>query len=513
MGALAPIDKELARIFRPLQVETLADLFTEYAADRAGMGGIAASLAQERLVEHFVRANLHDRDRGMITVSRLGDLDGAIKALDAHYWQRALDLTDVLDAMPAARIKQWRDMVHGLETPPFEQGSVVSTLQALLAQRVDFFAERVDGIFGSLSRTHLTNRPEGFSKRMILTYVYTYGPDCDKANVIQDLRVVIAKLLGRESAARHLVYKVISHARLACVGQWVSLDGGAVRIKLFKNGNAHLEVHPEIAWKLNAILAHRHPNAIPAPHRSRPKVRAPKTWDLYDHPIAGPAIQLLHNGAARGRTFSFCYTDTSKLSDAAGREAQDVLSALGGRSEDRVDWTFDYDVHGVLQDVCMSGVIPDQRSHQFYPTPQALAETCHALLGSEEGHRVLEPSAGLGGLARGLSGDVTLVEVSVLHCTALRAQGFERVVCADFLQWRDGLFDRAILNPPFAGGRAIRHLEHAASMVRPGGRLVAILPEGLRGKDVLPGWSISWGDPVPFPGTSIRVCVLTADRV
>ncbi len=511
MSALAPINNDLARIFRPLRVETLADLFREYAVDAAGMAGIAQALAQTRLVEHFVAANLHDRDRGMITVERFGDVEGATKALDAHYWQRALDLTDVLESMPAKRKDEWREKIRAFEAPPFDQASVVSTLQALLAQRVDFFAERVDGIFWSLSREHLTNRPEGFSKRMILRNVYSYGPNYQVTDVIHDLRDVLAKLAGRKVGRSHNTMRDVRIARESFVGQWVTLDGGALRLRVYKNGNGHVEVHPDVVWELNAILAHRHPNAIPAPHRSRPKVRAKKTWTLYDHPIAGPALGLLKEGKVRGKTFTFAYS--SRPEGAEGKEACEVLAALGGRPSSYGTWAFDYDPWDVLREVMLTGVIPDQRSHQFYPTPEALAETCRGLLGAEEGHRVLEPSAGLGGLARGLSGVVTCVEVSDLHCQALRSQGFDRVECADFLELRDGIFDRVIMNPPFAGGRAIRHLEHAASMVRPGGRIVAILPEGLRGKDVLPGWSLVWGDPVPFPGTSIRVCVLVADRV
>ncbi len=54
------------------------------------------------------------------------------------------------------------------KTPAFEPSTVRETLTTLLADRGKFFAQRVDGIFRALSRSHVTNSPSGFRKRMIL---------------------------------------------------------------------------------------------------------------------------------------------------------------------------------------------------------------------------------------------------------------------------------------------------------------------------------------------------------
>ena len=37
-------------------------------------------------------------------------------------------------------------------------------------------------------------------------------------------------------------------------------------------------------------------------------------------------------------------------------------------------WEFDYDPSRVLGEIVASGCIPDYQSHQFYPTPESLAE-------------------------------------------------------------------------------------------------------------------------------------------
>jgi 16S rRNA G1207 methylase RsmC len=46
-----------------------------------------------------------------------------------------------------------------------------------------------------------------------------------------------------------------------------------------------------------------------------------------------------------------------------------------------------------------------------------------------------------------------------------------------------GLFDRIVMNPPFADQQDIRHVMHAATLLKPGGRLVAIMSAGVAFRD------------------------------
>ena len=129
---------------------------------------------------------------------------------------------------------------------------------------------------------------------------------------------------------------------------------------------------------------------------------------------------------------------------------------------------------------------------------------------------MLEPSAGIGGLADYLPKlQTTCVEISPLHCQVLEAKGF-KVVEADFLKWSTGqpAADRIVMNPPFSEGRWQAHLQAAADMLKPDGRLVAILPASAKGKDLLPGWSMEWARTFDneFAGTSVSVVVLIAQR-
>jgi hypothetical protein len=200
-------------------------------------------------------------------------------------------------------------------------------------------------------------------------------------------------------------------------------------------------------------------------------------------------------------------------------EFERVIEALGGVKQPEGWFQFDYDAGELLATVGVSGCLPDDKAHQFYPTPRGLAERLVELAAIGEAHTVLEPSAGRGGLADLLPKDRTVcVEVSGLNAAVLGAKG-HAVECADFLQWSEpsavwGRFDRVVMNPPFSGGRAEAHLQAAARLVKRGGRLAAILPSGLRGKDLLPGWHMQWSPVLSnqFPGVSVDVVLLAAER-
>jgi hypothetical protein len=511
-----PSSDALGQFFEPLKVETLADLFASYRADRRRMGEIADLFAAggEHLLEYFTRANTVDGAR--LLFDRLFQLDPALKALDAAYWRRALDLTDVYETMPQARREEWGKQLDKLDAPPFEETTVLSTLQDLLAQRHRFFAERVDGVFRALSHEHVTNRPEGFSKRMILNYVHSAGfVNCSKAGAIRDLRCVVAKFMGREEPRTYATNRAIEFAHRERSGEWTTLDGGALRLRVYKKGTAHLEVHPEMAWRLNSVLASIYPNAIPDAHRRRPKRSAPKEFEFFSRPLPTPVVELLMNGRMRRGSGHIFDLDFSGRTSPAYAEACAVLEALGGSPHSSgLGFEFDYPAWPVIQEVAASGVIPDQKAHQFYPTPPDLARRVVEAADIQDGHSVLEPSAGQGALAKYLPEHAMLVEVSRLHCFALLQRGFKDILAADFLTWSPGRrFDRIVMNPPFAHGQWVRHLDHASDLLASGGRLVAVLPAGARSrKDLLPGFTCTWSEPEPFPGTSIEVVMLVAER-
>jgi hypothetical protein len=547
--------EDVSEFFAPMASDLVDSLVGEYDATRKRLEHMAAAVSSEAcrgVLHYFVEGNVGDQRHSMpTTVGALFALEGAVAHLNADFWNRALRLTDVIDYMPQKRRDEWFEQIRNplgkkkhrsswdkdapewevAPLPEFEEDSVRATLSSLLASRAKFLAERVDGIFRSLSRQHVTNQPQGFSKRMIIAGVHSYGT----AGQITDLRCVIAKFMGRDEP-KHGASDPIIKAAGRQNGQWMTIDGGALRIRVYGGvGTAHLEVHPEMAWRLNAILASLYPAAIPAEFREKPKrAKKIKDFELFDRPLPFAVVDVLaqmklgweRKENPHHREHPFRDVPRTRRFDHHGErdkatiaEAIKVLEAIGGVKDAKESyWRFDYEPADVLDQIVCSGCIPDHKSHQFYPTPQTVAEAAIelAMVGAEPGMNWLEPSAGQGGLADLMPKDDTFcVEISDLHCQILKAKG-HIVEQADFLKWglSIGKYDRIVMNPPFSEGRWQAHVEHAATMVKPGGRLVAILPPTAKNKDWLSDFDLEFSKTYSneFAGTSVSVVILTATR-
>lgn len=557
MGAI--IERGLAEFgefFAPSSADLVDGLIAQYRQARQKITEVAAFVNDElnsgaSVLDYFLEGN-RTEDRGRMSLERsaaqLFQEEGAIAALNSAYWSKTLGLTDVYDAMPQKRRDEWNKSLQNprgikrsgfvkpgdeWETPPlpeFTEDTVRATLADLLNSRQRFFAERVDGIFRNLSHEHVTNSPMGFGKRMIIGYMLSYGSIAyERAGYINDLRCIIAKFMGRDEPKHYASGRALELLRKRW-GKWVSFDGGALRIRLYMKGTAHLEVHPDMAWRLNQVLAHLYPAAIPSEFRQKPK-RKPKDVPLMQRPLPFAVIELLAGMEQAYRiekTDSFrdpyrrihipCAVAFDLSAKESGKhaiaEAEAVLESIGGTKTTEGWFQFDYDPREVLDDIVASGCIPDQKAHQFYPTPACLAQRAVELAEIGPTDDVLEPSAGTGGLADFMpKGRTTCIEVSELRCAILKAKGYE-TRCADFLSITNVMADRIVMNPPFDQGRWKAHLEHAATVLRPGGRIVAILPAGARNSASLPGFSIKWHGPLDnqFPGASVSVVILVADR-
>lgn len=117
----------------------------------------------------------------------------------------------------------------------------------------------------------------------------------------------------------------------------------------------------------------------------------------------------------------------------------------------------------------------------FFPTPKPVAEAMVEAADIQEGMTVLEPSAGKGDLAdvirdeTGITPDV--IETSSTLGDILKLKGYEPLQ-ADFLE-QTGEYDRIVINPPYEKGQDIDHVRHAYDMLKPGGRIVALMSEGV----------------------------------
>ncbi len=504
--------------FAPTPYDLIDNLFGQYNAMRARVERLSRLMDAENCgaLTYFQRGNASDDSR-FPDAARLFAIPNAVKALDSDFWQRTLSLTDVYNAMPQARRDEWNKSIRELATPEYTEDNVRATMETLLSLRSKFLAERVDGIFRGLSGEHVTNSPMAFGKRMIMSYVFSEygGAGTSKAGLINDLRAIIAKFMGRDEP-RWNASKSMLEACRTDHGVWHSLDGGALRIRAYLKGTAHLEVHPDMAWRLNAILHTLYPRAIPANYRVKPAKKA-KEFRMMGRPLPFAVLAILDEARLKGRSLDLGYPYISE-SKVAFNEAVRVLESVGAvMDKNERTANFDYDPREVLREIRLSGCVPDRVSHQFYPTPERVARAAVEMADIGQGGSCLEPSAGQGALAQHMPMDrTTCIEISPLHCTILRAKGYD-VTQADFIAWASETENRysvILMNPPYSEGRWMAHLQSASGLLANGGSVVCILPASARGKDLIPGLSYEWSTVFEneFAGTSIDVAIYKGVR-
>lgn len=166
-----------------------------------------------------------------------------------------------------------------------------------------------------------------------------------------------------------------------------------------------------------------------------------------------------------------------------------VLEANGGKwNKAAKAHVFDEDAADAIEQALATGEFHrvKQDLGQF-DTPAAVVARLIELAEIRPGDEVLEPSAGIGNIVS------ALIEEKVLHVRAVeidqkrREFMMERFASRsrenlihygdkDFLTIRPRpVFDRVVMNPPFAKQADIDHVTHALQFLRPGGRLVAVM--------------------------------------
>ena len=442
------------------------------------------------------------------------NLDFVKQNIWAEYWSKVTDMTGALLIMPAERRDQWRSqftlgvqkMVKrdrgGFErqveefvgVPEFTADTVIPTMTTLLNDRHKYLAERVYGLFKALSPTHKTNKTYGFSEKLIISCCVTdfwnssISLNYHKADVIDDLRVMLHFFAHKEFITLNSCSEMLSAAYRAhnCeTGQWMNVDGNLMRVKIFKNGNAHFEIHPDVAWKLNEVLAHSMPAAIPAPCRKAPTTKAPKEFGYIHKTVSSKTRTLIRDRRHSGADELFYFPD-SHLQKAEIQDLERTLRFIGG-VKIRGSWKFPYECAATLDSIVSLGVIPEVKSHQFYPTPEPIAKYVSQILKCQPTDQILDPDAGRGDLVAFLDvpeENITSVEISPLFCEILGAKGYN-VYNKDFLAWSKEFatapgYDKIAINPPYSEGRAKEHTLAALTHLNEKGIMVAVLPAGYK---------------------------------
>lgn len=173
---------------------------------------------------------------------------------------------------------------------------------------------------------------------------------------------------------------------------------------------------------------------------------------------------------------------------------------VGGKAQ---AFQFPWQVNGMIQAIIETGKMPEKNPMAYFPTQpdtideikniEELAERLRiraelAADGLCAPYRLLEPSAGTGGIARALRAlsdahQIDTVEILPLNQAALREAGFDPF-CGDFLDYNTDYtiqYDWIVMNPPFSApgdpDAYITHIEHARKMLAQDGTLIAIVPD------------------------------------
>jgi phospholipid N-methyltransferase len=164
-----------------------------------------------------------------------------------------------------------------------------------------------------------------------------------------------------------------------------------------------------------------------------------------------------------------------------------VLQAAGGKwNKKEKAHVFDGDAESRIDQIILTGdVVVPKDEYNYFPTPSALVDRLMEIADVQPGMRCLEPSAGKGAiagsllLATGKGENLDCVELMPENAKHLRDLGLTTIE-DDFLRVEPiKLYDRIVMNPPFAKQADIKHVMHALNFLKAGGLLVSIMGAGV----------------------------------
>lgn len=532
---VAAIPDDYREFLPSLTTPAVDDLLREYEAGEVEMRRLHAVLMDKANrstlsmfafgAQVYYQSSSHGRTWSM-DLLEMFDLGRAINARQEAFWFRLFDLLSFTTILPSELWTKWSDSFTawrergGVAIPTFNRQTVYNCLSLVESHRANFFSMRVDAVWKALSGWHVTNWGSAFHNRFIIDWMFNeHGTTTSKDRAFYDLVNLCSTIMSGAEDPFFNAYGELRHARLECLGEWVELLDGALRIRAYKRGTLHCEIHPEIANRLNVALAYMHPNALPDEatlKRPRKKsgfgsadlvqMKLPRQVRSY---LSG-CVQVQRDDGLWQLKPTRHLISVQRLSSAIKGMIDEVLAQVGGVREGDYH-LFDYPPMDVVSQVVKSGEVPEKVSHQYYCTPSDLAQEFIDWVGVDETATFYETSAGTGGIAKHMPLQTSCVEVDRLRCMALEKLGFE-VKQADFLTLApsdlNGQADGVLMNPPFSGLAWKDHFEHAVQFVRGGGVIAAILPEGAPAKmPTVAGVDVEFSAPMKgrFPDTSIAV--------
>lgn len=145
---------------------------------------------------------------------------------------------------------------------------------------------------------------------------------------------------------------------------------------------------------------------------------------------------------------------------------------------------FDHDPSDYLDSILLTGETVDMKKvYQFFPTPEAVAEQMCGMAELDANCVVLEPSCGRGDLADVIYAvgvaDLLGLELNPDMQRYLDDKPCRTVTGINFLEFaketaNQNVFNRIVMNPPFAKHQDVNHILAAYELLIPGGIFVSV---------------------------------------
>jgi predicted RNA methylase len=193
---------------------------------------------------------------------------------------------------------------------------------------------------------------------------------------------------------------------------------------------------------------------------------------------------------SRAETSGNALTLIGQLDRAMYTKVNKVLEAAGGKWDRKAKaHLFDKEASERVDEIILTGEVEVPKDEfNYFPSPPDVVARLMELADVEDGMIVLEPSAGRGAIATACveaGAEVDCCELMRENYLSLcKDIGLRHVKPIDFLTLEPAaIYDRVVMNPPFAKQQDIKHVLHALKFLKPDGLLVSVMASSVTFRD------------------------------
>jgi predicted RNA methylase len=181
---------------------------------------------------------------------------------------------------------------------------------------------------------------------------------------------------------------------------------------------------------------------------------------------------------------------TGQLDRKLYERTNKVIEAAGGKWNRKAkSHLFEDDAATRIDQIILSGEVEIPKDEfNYFPSPPDVVAKLIDLACIQSGMHVLEPSAGRGAIANACAELGCVVDCCELmrdnYLKLCENTNLRHVKPIDFLTLEPNpIYDRVVMNPPFAKQADIKHVLHALKFLKPDGMLVSVMAAGVMFRD------------------------------